>query len=174
MSLRQNPYNVKVCDIWFSYQSECHCAKTRLLLIDTLMSLVTSQNVTAPKHEVDQLEIMSRLVTSQNVTAPKLHLLFTHVNTCLVTSQNVTAPKPFDFIADVFTSLVTSQNVTAPKQLKRYTLHMFSLVTSQNVTAPKPLSQNLPCKETSIPTGSEIISEQSSRSIACLFSFILS
>ena len=49
-----------------------------------------------------------------------------------------------------------------------------SLVTSQNVTAPKPLSQNLPCKETSILPESEIISEQSSRSTACLFSLLLS
>ena len=70
--------------------------------------------------------------------------------------------------------LVTSQNVTAPKRVCFLRGKRGCLVTSQNVTAPKPLSQNLPCKETSIPTGSEITSEQSSRSIACLFSFILS
>ena len=70
--------------------------------------------------------------------------------------------------------LVTSQNVTAPKRDFYWLRQPIRLVTSQNVTAPKPLSQNLPCKETSIPTWLEIISEQSSRSTTCLFSLILS
>ena len=130
MSLRQNAETCAKIAKEFSYQSECHCAKTVMLFVRVRIRLVTSQNVTAPKHCLSRTVYNSRLVTSQNVTAPK--------------------------------PAITAFNAA------------IGLVTSQNVTAPKPLSQNLPCKETSIPTGSEIISEQSSRSIACLFSFILS
>ena len=54
--------------------------------------------------------------------------------------------------ASVNAGLVTSQNVTAPKLVHGGVMAVACLVTSQNVTAPKPLSQNLPCKETSIPT----------------------
>ena len=114
------------------------------------------------------------LVTSQNVTAPKLAEADQISRTGLVTSQNVTAPKPFKWPWCYRFGLVTSQNVTAPKRGAVSVSIFIRLVTSQNVTAPKPLSQNLPCKETSIPTESEIMSEQSSRSTTCLFSFILS
>ena len=130
MSLRQNAPAPLQAFRGFSYQSECHCAKTQRARLRAFCCLVTSQNVTAPK-------LLS-------VSCPKKK------------------------------GLVTSQNVTAPKHCVGFMTHQHCLVTSQNVTAPKPLSQNLPCKETSIPTGSEITSEQSSRSIACLFSFILS
>ena len=152
MSLRQNLLVSVKTVLTFSYQSECHCAKTYACSLRLDRSLVTSQNVTAPK-----------LVVLCPVTALSL-----------VTSQNVTAPKHAAYATAKANRLVTSQNVTAPKQILLIGAMHMSLVTSQNVTAPKPLSQNLPCKETSIPTGSEITSEQSSRSIACLFSFILS
>ena len=36
----------------FSYQSECHCAKTNVETAYSGSGLVTSQNVTAPKHAV--------------------------------------------------------------------------------------------------------------------------
>ena len=55
------------------------------------------------------------LVTSQNVTAPK-HILNRHKRKIgLVTSQNVTAPKPLIYATFSVCGLVTSQNVTAPK-----------------------------------------------------------
>ena len=56
-------------------------------------SLVTSQNVTAPKRLLPYVAITIRLVTSQNVTAPKQVVWHPLVNLRLVTSQNVTAPK---------------------------------------------------------------------------------
>ena len=56
------------------------------------------------------------LVTSQNVTAPKLVLGHVVVPAGLVTSQNVTAPKPNICCHALPLSLVTSQNVTAPKR----------------------------------------------------------
>ena len=57
------------------------------------------------------------LVTSQNVTAPKLCVGWVYRITCLVTSQNVTAPKLEKQLKDSQEGLVTSQNVTAPKRL---------------------------------------------------------
>ena len=56
-------------------------------------SLVTSQNVTAPKHVTLSIQRLCGLVTSQNVTAPKLIKPTRGLVTGLVTSQNVTAPK---------------------------------------------------------------------------------
>ncbi|MDD6785947.1 MAG: hypothetical protein PUD81_06820, partial [Eggerthellales bacterium] len=35
----------------FDYQSECHCSKTSAVPIMPPISLITSQNATAPKHE---------------------------------------------------------------------------------------------------------------------------
>ena len=152
MSLHQNPRPIAHGYNWFSYQSECHCTKTERSRSWEYQCLVTSQNVTAPKPKLcDTLRIFS-----------------------LVTSQNVTAPKPMMRPRWHAAGLVTSQNVTAPKHSLVSFMFYPRLVTSQNVTAPKPLSQNLPCKETSIPTGSEIISEQSSRSTTCLFSLLFS
>ena len=55
--------------------------------------LVTSQNVTAPKHLMMRAVIDDRLVTSQNVTAPKQAIQKAITANSLVTSQNVTAPK---------------------------------------------------------------------------------
>ena len=55
----------------FSYQSECHCAKTYYTMKSQLKSLVTSQNVTAPKLVGFDAPLCNSLVTSQNVTAPK-------------------------------------------------------------------------------------------------------
>ena len=79
----------------FSYQSECHCAKTRMVYLRCTRSLVTSQNVTAPKLG-DALKVCRVcLVTSQNVTAPKRFQLNLAELLCLVTSQNVTAPKHY-------------------------------------------------------------------------------
>ena len=123
---------------------------------------------------VEPFYLVVSLVTSQNVTAPKLSSQVNGYFASLVTSQNVTAPKLNSINDSLTKSLVTSQNVTTPKQSKLSDTINKGLVTSQNVTAPKPLSQNLPCKETSIPTGSEIISEQSSRSTTCLFSLLFS
>ena len=56
------------------------------------------------------------LVTSQNVTAPKRVPVAGVTVAGLVTSQNVTAPKPIAGIPEVREGLVTSQNVTAPKR----------------------------------------------------------
>ena len=56
------------------------------------------------------------LVTSQNVTAPKRWPFRSPAWYCLVTSQNVTAPKRRTPYNMVIVRLVTSQNVTAPKQ----------------------------------------------------------
>ena len=58
-----------------------------------LLSLVTSQNVTAPKPCLQRRAWPYRLVTSQNVTAPKPCLILKQFIQSLVTSQNVTAPK---------------------------------------------------------------------------------
>ena len=78
----------------FSYQSECHCAKTWLEGKAFLCSLVTSQNVTAPKLIWRSVYRDCGLVTSQNVTAPKPRSKTSTQRSRLVTSQNVTAPKP--------------------------------------------------------------------------------
>ena len=94
MSLRQNKYNPYQTGHGFSYQSECHCAKT------------------LPLHRTDQC----CLVTSQNVTAPKLICLRCSRSDSLVTSQNVTAPKQDERLNKYPRRLVTSQNVTAPKR----------------------------------------------------------
>ena len=40
------------------------------------MGLVTSQNVTAPKHFAKSLRKIASLVTSQNVTAPKPRMIY--------------------------------------------------------------------------------------------------
>ena len=58
---------------------------------------------------------LASLVTSQNVTAPKQLIPLVIPSHGLVTSQNVTAPKPKERLMDLEESLVTSQNVTAPK-----------------------------------------------------------
>ena len=71
MSLRQNRASEDVYVFEFSYQSECHCAKTIVPDIASFDSLVTSQNVTAPKQLGKSDKTSSCLVTSQNVTAPK-------------------------------------------------------------------------------------------------------
>ena len=116
MSLRQNEMSDEQLHEKFSYQSECHCAKT--MKLDKILSfrLVTSQNVTAPKHHWPELHIRASLVTSQNVTAPKHRKKTTLEKLSLVTSQNVTAPKRLQPRKVPSTCLVTSQNVTAPKQ----------------------------------------------------------
>ena len=72
MSLRQNMTTFPSAKLTFSYQSECHCAKTAYFNVNHNLSLVTSQNVTAPKQSAYFLLFKSSLVTSQNVTAPKL------------------------------------------------------------------------------------------------------
>ena len=76
-----------------SYQSECHCAKTFSQHCKPLSRLVTSQNVTAPKHDFAEPQERVSLVTSQNITAPKLGFQPVEGMAGLVTSQNVTAPK---------------------------------------------------------------------------------
>ena len=43
-----------------------------LYFIDNVFSLITSQNVTAPKLAIEVDETNEGLITSQNVTAPKL------------------------------------------------------------------------------------------------------
>ena len=60
-------------------------------------------------------EVGFSLVTSQNVTAPKLMYGTAPGTGCLVTSQNVTAPKRRVPVIYSLSGLVTSQNVTAPK-----------------------------------------------------------
>ena len=71
MSLRQNAKAPKATETEFSYQSECHCAKTSPKGVGSINSLVTSQNVTAPKLPLIDVSEQKSLVTSQNVTAPK-------------------------------------------------------------------------------------------------------
>ena len=63
----------------FSYQSECHCAKTEAIRRAKIDCLVTSQNVTAPKPNIIFIGYSFSLVTSQNVTAPKLYF-YTRAN----------------------------------------------------------------------------------------------
>ena len=116
MSLRQNRHRVSRPGLRFSYQSECHCAKTEDEARAKGYSLVTSQNVTAPKHVALSIQRIRRLVTSQNVTAPKQLPQPTPKIKSLVTSQNVTAPKQWQTYMQLLASLVTSQNVTTPKQ----------------------------------------------------------
>ena len=93
MSLRQNLKYFNELHIMFSYQSECHCAKTYHRFTGVISSLVTSQNVTAPKPVSAGAHDLHSLVTSQNVTAPKQIAIRPPRNARLVTSQNVTAPK---------------------------------------------------------------------------------
>ena len=115
MSLRQNEELVVGSTEEFSYQSECHCAKTSSSCQSYSCRLVTSQNVTAPKQFEYSILACSCLVTSQNVTAPKPLWYWDKVGNSLVTSQNVTAPKLLNTHFNSFRCLVTSQNVTAPK-----------------------------------------------------------
>ena len=114
----------------FSYQSECHCAKTNNLVWNALVCLVTSQNVTAPK----QLNI---LIVIQSA--------FSYQSEC----HCAKTVKPSDIINPTFSY---QSECHCAKTKSRFDAAIRGLVTSQNVTAPKPLSQNLPCKETSIPT----------------------
>ena len=93
MSLRQNDFKRRWSVTVFSYQSECHCAKTEAKKLTVVLSLVTSQNVTAPKLFPRSQLPNVRLVTSQNVTAPKQNGDYKVFKRSLVTSQNVTAPK---------------------------------------------------------------------------------
>ena len=83
-----------------------------------ILCLITSQNVTAPKHGEDVPKVEESLITSQNVTAPKHCAMPKDGLYCLITSQNVTAPKPTMCGARSASSLITSQNVTAPKRLR--------------------------------------------------------
>ena len=55
----------------FDYQSERHCSKTGKGHSRECASLITSQNVTAPKHVLLRAAVGAGLITSQNVTAPK-------------------------------------------------------------------------------------------------------
>ena len=62
MSLRQNRSKSVEQTQQFSYQSECHCAKTGSVLWCAVLGLVTSQNVTAPKpHTTSKLAIFVQL-----------------------------------------------------------------------------------------------------------------
>ena len=118
MSLRQNVDLSIRTSLEFSYQSECHCAKTYGASKPIQESLVTSQNVTAPKPLGVFFMRYSSLVTSQNVTAPKQVVWLLCSGSRLVTSQNVTAPKHVLYPPFFVPGLVTSQNVTAPKPSK--------------------------------------------------------
>ena len=86
----------------FSYQSECHCAKTECAAVYSETGLVTSQNVTAPKPKEQRSQDSNGLVTSQNVTAPKRFVTTRTRSYSLVTSQNVTAPKLSTFNVLIF------------------------------------------------------------------------
>ena len=57
-------------------------------------SLITSQDVTAPKRRTRARTAPGRLITSQDVTAPKPQTPATTPRRSLITSQDVTAPKP--------------------------------------------------------------------------------
>ena len=55
--------------------------------------LTTSQNATAPKHNLPAKNRPKCLTTSQNATAPKLAMYSLKRSIRLTTSQNATAPK---------------------------------------------------------------------------------
>ena len=55
------------------------------------------------------------LITSQNATAPKPAIFLTLLIRCLITSQNATAPKHLEPEERDPVCLITSQNATAPK-----------------------------------------------------------
>ena len=79
---------------WFDYQSKCHCSKTfvcsqclrpvwlsvkmpllqnKIMQIQSInMSLIISQNATAPKQFASRINVLIGLIISQNATAPKL------------------------------------------------------------------------------------------------------
>ena len=72
MSLRQNYYRDTIDRLKFSYQSECHCAKTLSQFLAWLEQFSYQSECHCAKTELSKEEFMKRLVTSQNVTAPKL------------------------------------------------------------------------------------------------------
>ena len=78
----------------FDYQSECHCSKTDVVSDEQRISLITSQNATAPKPRGSNPQLSASLITSQNATAPKPYLRDVSVDVGLITNQNATAPKP--------------------------------------------------------------------------------
>ena len=78
------------------------------------------------------------LLTSQNDTAPKPRPTSRAATACLLTSQNDTAPKLAASLARPCRRLLTSQNDTAPKQTSGAARNVLGLLTSQNDTAPKP------------------------------------
>ena len=59
------------------------------------LGLITSQNATAPKLQIQSERIQQSLITSQNATAPKLAACGEEQQAGLITSQNATAPKPY-------------------------------------------------------------------------------
>ena len=97
------------------YQSERHCTKTSTGSEQNQYSVITSQNVTAPKRKAAATLVAYGVITSQNVTAPKLVLPRFFFIFCVITSQNVTAPKPTLEPEKWLERVITSQNVTAPK-----------------------------------------------------------
>ena len=75
------------------YQSERHCSKTRSSSSALTTCAITSQNDTAPKHELKADYESLGAITSQNDTAPKRIDLSFAVTLGAITSQNDTAPK---------------------------------------------------------------------------------
>ena len=138
MSLRQNTHKKTPTGERLSYQSECHCAKTRCRVRRALLCLVTSQNVTAPKHQPKRSRAKLCLVTSQNVTAPKLVISVKQLVISLVTSQNVTAPKLSVCRSSCNPLLSYQSECHCAKTCDWVSCLPWGLVTSQNVTAPKP------------------------------------
>ena len=81
------------------------------------MSLITSQNVTAPKPWDGMEPTPARFDYQSECHCSKTPWLIISFATCLITSQNVTAPKRHLVSTQFNVSLITSQNVTAPKLL---------------------------------------------------------
>ena len=77
----------------FDYQSNRHCAKTKVLWTEHNYCLITSQIDTAPKLPCAFGYSNPGLITSQIDTAPKLKVLYSEVPKSLITSQIDTAPK---------------------------------------------------------------------------------
>ena len=76
MSLRQNRQERQYRGYRFSYQSECHCAKTGTALIKAEPRFSYQSECHCAKTLSVVFVVGMRLVTSQNVTAPKQQSLF--------------------------------------------------------------------------------------------------
>ena len=121
----------------FDYQSGCHCAKTNAWCVLSLPSLITSQDVTAPKQIRGYGRCRECLITSQDVTAPKQAVPHTESYPSLITSQDVTAPKHRYMPTDDLVKFDYQSGCHCAKTSLLLSSPRPCLITSQDVTAPK-------------------------------------